>query len=149
MQFQNLQLIFFRDGVVYALQRRGRILLADDMGLGKTIQALAVASAYQKDWPLLIVCPSSVRFSWRSAIFRWLPSVPEEDVIVITSGKIQLSQKVSTKLSQGQFCVYVWVNRRYTGCFDAKYRIDDLLHYSPTCKHLLFLSEFLVVTNSL
>ena len=64
---------FFRDGVVYALQRRGRILLADDMGLGKTIQALAVASAYQKDWPLLIVCPSSVRFSWRSAIFRWLP----------------------------------------------------------------------------
>ena len=79
---------FFRDGVVYALQRRGRILLADDMGLGKTIQALAIASAYQKDWPLLIVCPSSVRFSWRSAIFRWLPSVPEEDVIVITSGKI-------------------------------------------------------------
>lgn len=60
------------------------------MGLGKTIQALAVASAYQKDWPLLIVCPSSVRFSWRSAIFRWLPSVPEEDVIVITSGKIHL-----------------------------------------------------------
>ena len=87
---------FFRDGVIYALQRRGRILLADDMGLGKTIQALAIASAYQKDWPLLIVCPSSVRFSWRSAIFRWLPSVPEEDVIVITSGKIQLSQKVST-----------------------------------------------------
>ena len=56
------------------------------------------------------------------------------------------AQKVSTKLSQGQLCVYFWVNRRYTGCFDAKYRIDDLLHYSPTCKHLLFLSEFLVVT---
>ena len=72
------------------MQRRGRILLADDMGLGKTIQALAIASAYQNDWPLLIVCPSSVRYSWRSAIFRWLPSVPEEDVIVITSGDINL-----------------------------------------------------------
>ena len=97
-----ITLIFFRDGVVYALQRRGRILLADDMGLGKTIQALAIASAYQKDWPLLIVCPSSVRFSWRSAIFRWLPSVPEEDVIVITSGNIQLKLIYSEKATK--FC---------------------------------------------
>jgi SWI/SNF-related matrix-associated actin-dependent regulator 1 of chromatin subfamily A len=29
---------FQRDGVLFALQRKGRILLADDMGLGKTIQ---------------------------------------------------------------------------------------------------------------
>ena len=31
---------FQRDGVMYALKRNGRILLADDMGLGKTIQVL-------------------------------------------------------------------------------------------------------------
>ena len=76
--------------MIFALQRRGRILLADDMGLGKTLQALAIASAYKEDWPLLICCPSSVRFSWRSAVVRWLPSVPEEDVIVITSGKDEI-----------------------------------------------------------
>jgi SNF2 family DNA or RNA helicase len=29
---------FQREGVMYALQRDGRVLLADDMGLGKTIQ---------------------------------------------------------------------------------------------------------------
>ena len=29
---------FQREGVLYALQRGGRVLLADDMGLGKTIQ---------------------------------------------------------------------------------------------------------------
>ncbi len=29
---------FQRDGVLYALQRNGRVLLADDMGLGKTVQ---------------------------------------------------------------------------------------------------------------
>lgn len=81
---------FQRDGVLYALQRRGRILLADDMGLGKTIQALAIASAYAENWPLLIICPSSVRFAWRSAVIRWLPSVPEEDVMVVTSGKDDL-----------------------------------------------------------
>ena len=79
---------FQRDGVRYALSRRGRILLADDMGLGKTIQSLGIASAYKSKWPLLIVCPSSMRFAWRAAVVRWLPSVPEEDVNVITSGKM-------------------------------------------------------------
>ena len=34
------------------------------MGLGKTLQALAVMSYYRSDWPLLVVCPSSVRFTW-------------------------------------------------------------------------------------
>lgn len=30
------------------------------MGVGKTIQALAVACVYKADWPLLIICPSSL-----------------------------------------------------------------------------------------
>ena len=85
---------FQREGVVYALRRSGRILLADDMGLGKTLQALAIASYYRSQWPLLVVCPSSVRFAWRSAIVRWLPSVPEEDITVVTSGKDALKGQV-------------------------------------------------------
>ena len=63
------------------------------MGLGKTIQALGIASAYKSKWPLLIVSPSSMRFAWRSAVVRWLPSVPEEDVVVITSGKWKFSME--------------------------------------------------------
>jgi len=31
---------FQRDGVIYALERNGRVLLADDMGLGKTVQVI-------------------------------------------------------------------------------------------------------------
>ena len=61
--------------------------------LGKTLQALAIASYYRSQWPLLVVCPSSVRFAWRSAIVRWLPSVPEEDITVVTSGKDTLEGK--------------------------------------------------------
>ena len=87
---------FQREGVRYAIQKKGRILLADDMGLGKTIQALGIASAYKAKWPLFIVCPSSMRFAWRSAVIKWLPSVPEEDVVVITSGKL-LSQVLEYK----------------------------------------------------
>lgn len=48
----------------FGIQRRGRLLIADEMGLGKTIQALAIMRYFSSDWPLLIVCPSSVKFSW-------------------------------------------------------------------------------------
>lgn len=45
----------------FAIARRGRCMIADDMGLGKTFQALAVASYYKHNWPLLIVTTSSMR----------------------------------------------------------------------------------------
>lgn len=31
------------------------------MGLGKTVQAIALASAYRDEWPVLIIAPSSLR----------------------------------------------------------------------------------------
>lgn len=48
----------------FCVQRSGRAMIADDMGLGKTLQAIAVMSYYREDWPLLVVCPSSVRMVW-------------------------------------------------------------------------------------
>jgi hypothetical protein len=38
---------FQREGVRYAIARRGRCLIADEMGVGKTLQAIAFASCYQ------------------------------------------------------------------------------------------------------
>lgn len=35
--------------------------LALQMGLGKTVQAIAVASAYRDEWPVLVIAPSSLR----------------------------------------------------------------------------------------
>ena len=48
----------------FGIWKNGRVLIADDMGLGKTIQAICLACYYRKEWPLLIVVPSSVRFDW-------------------------------------------------------------------------------------
>ena len=31
-----------------------------------------------------------MRFAWKSALIRWMPSVPEEDILVVTSGKDDL-----------------------------------------------------------
>ena len=42
------------------------------MGVGKTIQAVAVCAAYRDNWPVLIVCPTSLKFNWRSEILKWL-----------------------------------------------------------------------------
>lgn len=48
----------------FAVSKQGRLLLADDMGLGKTVQAICIAAYYRSEWPLLVVAPSSVRFTW-------------------------------------------------------------------------------------
>ena len=79
-----------RDSVRFALRRGGRVLLADEMGLGKSLQALAIAAAYrgnksgnERFWPLLIVCPTSMRDVWVSLVERWLPFVPAEELCVL------------------------------------------------------------------
>lgn len=48
----------------FVIHHGGRALIADDMGLGKTIQAICVACYYRTEWPLLVVSPSSMRYSW-------------------------------------------------------------------------------------
>ncbi|NXC43425.1 SMAL1 protein, partial [Penelope pileata] len=82
---------FQREGVNFAILRNGRLLLADDMGLGKTIQAICIAAYYRKEWPLLVVTPSSVRFTWAEAFHRWLPSLIPGSTNVIVTGKDNLT----------------------------------------------------------
>lgn len=68
----DLLMDFQRDSVNFAINRNGRILLADDMGLGKTIQALAIANYYKLEYPLLILAPASLCFSWVESISQFL-----------------------------------------------------------------------------
>lgn len=55
-----------------AIKNYGRLLIADEMGVGKSIQGLACALTYISDWPLLIICPSSLKFIWKEEIKKWL-----------------------------------------------------------------------------
>ncbi|XP_008053749.1 SWI/SNF-related matrix-associated actin-dependent regulator of chromatin subfamily A-like protein 1, partial [Carlito syrichta] len=82
---------FQRTGVNFAIAKEGRLLLADDMGLGKTIQAICIAAFYRKEWPLLVVVPSSVRFTWEQAFLRWLPSLNPNSINVVVTGKDRLT----------------------------------------------------------
>ncbi|XP_074047514.1 SWI/SNF-related matrix-associated actin-dependent regulator of chromatin subfamily A-like protein 1 [Macrotis lagotis] len=82
---------FQRTGVNFAISKGGRLLLADDMGLGKTIQAICIAAYYREEWPLLVVTPSSVRFTWEQAFHRWLPSLSPDSTNVVETGKDNLT----------------------------------------------------------
>ena len=68
------------------LRRSGRLLLADEVGVGKTLQALALATAYADEGPVLVICPASLRFMWAEQAERWWPGlVPSACTVVLCS----------------------------------------------------------------
>lgn len=65
---------FQRAGVKYAATAE-RTFIADDMGTGKTVQGLA--TVHHKDaFPVVVVCPSTVKLSWRDHVNREVPGAP-------------------------------------------------------------------------
>ncbi|CAG2112372.1 unnamed protein product, partial [Medioppia subpectinata] len=87
------------EGIVFGIRTGGRCLIADDMGLGKTLQAISIAQWFRDDWPLLIVCPSSLRYQWRDQINKWLPTVKEDDIYVVTKEMENLPKVLITIIS--------------------------------------------------
>jgi hypothetical protein len=47
-----------------------------------TLQAIACAAAYEEDWPLLIISPSTARYHWAHELKHWLDedTLNEDDV---------------------------------------------------------------------
>ncbi|XP_035487028.2 DNA annealing helicase and endonuclease ZRANB3 isoform X2 [Scophthalmus maximus] len=74
---------FQREGVEFALSRDGRCMIADEMGLGKTVQAIAVACAFRREWPLLVVVPSSLKYPWIEELERWIPELQPGDINLV------------------------------------------------------------------
>jgi len=67
-------------GVRFAELAGGRCLIGDDMGIGKTIQAIAYCALHQDQWPVLVMCPSNVKYNWAKEVTRWLPDATVEVV---------------------------------------------------------------------
>uniref|UniRef100_A0A7M4E8X0 Zinc finger RANBP2-type containing 3 n=1 Tax=Crocodylus porosus TaxID=8502 RepID=A0A7M4E8X0_CROPO len=89
---------FQKKGIVFALERSGRCMIADEMGLGKTIQAIAISYYYKKEWPLLIVVPSSLRYPWTEEMEKWIPELCPDDLSIIQNktdiGRISTSKVI-------------------------------------------------------
>ncbi|KAK9075476.1 hypothetical protein SSX86_003800 [Deinandra increscens subsp. villosa] len=71
------------DGVRFGLRRGGRCLIADEMGLGKTLQAIAIASCFMNEGPILVVCPAILRYTWAEELEHWLPSCLPSDIHLV------------------------------------------------------------------
>lgn len=73
-----------KEGVRFAFTK-GRALIADEMGLGKTVQAIATAEMLRKHHlaeNVLIVCPTSLKYQWKSEIERFTNA----EVLMIEGG---------------------------------------------------------------
>ena len=65
-----------KEGILFAA-RAGRCIIADDMGLGKTIEAIGAAELLKRDFSIekvLIVCPTSLKYQWKSEIEKFTDS---------------------------------------------------------------------------
>ncbi|KAJ3185227.1 hypothetical protein HDU85_001277 [Gaertneriomyces sp. JEL0708] len=144
---------FQKTGVLQAIKRDGRVLLGDEMGLGKTIQALAICSYYRTEWPVLIICPSSLRLTWAGEIQKWL-SVPDDKIQVVFQGKDRLSRQkhfiitsydlasresILAQLRDCRYKIVVADESHYLKSKDAK-RTKSLLPLIKDSKRALLLS---------
>ncbi|KAL9652440.1 hypothetical protein ABK040_000013 [Willaertia magna] len=91
--FNNLR-PFQKQGVAFGIKRNGTVLIGDEMGLGKTLQAMSIQYYFKQDWPLLIICPSSLKFNWGREFEEWFISsefghcgITSDKIKIITNGK--------------------------------------------------------------
>ena len=87
LELRATLLPFQEEGVRIGLRRGGRLLLADEVGVGKTLQALALATAYADEGPILIICPASLRFMWAEQAERWWPGLAPSACTVVLCSK--------------------------------------------------------------
>jgi SNF2 family DNA or RNA helicase len=69
----------YQRAAIEQMAEHSRAILADDMGLGKTFEAISAIEEWklrnpdEEDGPKLVVCPSSVKGTWKRELERWLP----------------------------------------------------------------------------
>ncbi|CAI2373818.1 unnamed protein product [Moneuplotes crassus] len=143
---------FQKEGVKFGLSKHGRFLLGDEMGVGKTIQAIAISFIYKDEWPLLIICPSTIKYLWRDEILRWLPGLDRSEIQVMRKGNDQfnpysaifimtyeLAVKFSSEINHLGFKVAIVDEAHYLKNYSAK-RSKTLIPILANMRRVLLLS---------
>jgi SWI/SNF-related matrix-associated actin-dependent regulator 1 of chromatin subfamily A len=83
------------EGVAWLESQLGTGLLADEQGTGKTVQVMAYAHKNQK-FPMLIVCPNTLKFNWRNEIIAMTSGTYKINVV----GKKYSAKQLKVKKSK-------------------------------------------------
>ena len=134
---------FQKQGIIFGIKKNSRLLIADEMGVGKTVQAIGLSCLYQKEWPVLVICPSSLKFAWRDEITLWLSEILKKDEVqVIRNSKNDFKQDKKYYIISYDLSV-----RMVSKIIDQKfnYIIADEAHYlkSRTAKRTKSLTPIL------
>ena len=100
-------------------------LLADEMGLGKTVQTLALIEALPGT--ILVVCPSSLVWNWRSEAAHFLPNLP----VLVLDGPDREKRFADVFASRLVITSYALLRRdidRYNGMAFAAVVLDEAQH---------------------
>ncbi len=144
---------FQKAGINFGIQKCGRFLLADEMGVGKTIQAIGISAIYKENWPVLVICPSSLKLAWRDEIINWLTEiVSKKEVQVFKTSKdnfkedakfyvmsYDLSIRLLDKIIKKNFNFIIADEVHYLKNRDSK-RSKYLIPIMQRCKRLILLS---------
>ena len=84
---------FQKEGIQFGLDHHCRFLIADEMGVGKTIQAIALCHLYKENWPVLVICPGSVKYNWKNEMMRWL-NVKPSSIAIINKSKQKIHKAI-------------------------------------------------------
>jgi len=152
---------FQKKGIEFGLNKNCRFLLADEMGVGKTIQAIGCTSLYQEDWPVLIICPSSLKYNWREEILTWLRDIlkSKESVQVIKKSQddfkrgksfyiisYDLCMRMKEKLEEINFNFIIADEAHYLKSRDAK-RTKIIVPLMQKSKRLILISGTPIVAR--
>lgn len=101
---------FQMDAVKFIIEKDGRALVADEMGLGKTRTAIAAACAYHKDWPVLVICPSSAKYCWKAELCRILcpHRITDSQILMVDASNVDEETLLKS------FCPFKFVVVSYT-----------------------------------
>ena len=134
---------FQKQGIIFGIKKFSRLLIADEMGVGKTVQAIGLSSLYQKDWPVLIICPSSLKFAWRDEVSHWLSElVDKKEIQVIKNSKNDFKENIKYYIISYELSVRM-IEKIAEKNF--QYIIADEAHYlkSRTAKRTMSLTPIL------
>ena len=83
---------FQLEGIKFGIEHHCRFLLADEMGVGKTLQAISLAYIYRDSWPVLVVCPGSMKYNWKGEIQTWL-GFKDHRICILNSSRQKIAQE--------------------------------------------------------